>query len=198
MTASWMYSWELWASLGSGVSVGGLVLALGKYFRLGWWRPPPAPPREEDLPWADLLELFKQRRKENPGDKVSTDELLDSLLAEIGDTAPNGADWTSSPADDRRKTRRRWSNPIEVVLCSPFHNKMLHGLVINRSTGGLAILTDVPFEPDTVVGVRAIDAPSGVGFIDLCVRHSREVSKLWLIGCQYKDEIPWKAKVWFG
>ena len=226
MAAFWTYDWGIWASLFIGLSVRPGASRRRKT-PPGRRRAQVRPFPKSDLPWEDLLELLKTRYgaggKSPENEELSSDELLATLLADQpkwagapGDTefvpghpenkaAPRPLEVTAVPpdagwqaGDNRRATRRRDANPVEVMLISSFHENPVHGLVINRSTGGLAILTDVPFEPDTVVGVRAVDAPSGVGFIDLCVRHSREASKLWLIGCQYKDEIPWKAKVWFG
>src|SRR5205823_1820377 len=108
------------------------------------------------------------------------------------------ADETLPPGAERRSSRRRWANPIEVRLTSPFHEQPQHGLVINRSTGGLAVLTDANFSPGTVLFVRPEEAPASVPAVEVEVRHSRMVSKLCLIGCQYRGELPWNVKVWFG
>jgi hypothetical protein len=197
MAGSWIFSWEIWVSLGAGVGVCGLVIVFGGYFRLGRRRTPS--PCEEDLPWEDLLELLKKRAAAaGKSNELSAGALLEALLAELPKSAVarTGVNW--APEAERRRSKRRWANPVEVVLISPFHDKPLHGLVINRSTGGLAILTDVPFDPDTIVAVRAVDAPNSACYVDLCVRHAREVSKLWVIGCQYRKELPWNVKVWFG
>jgi hypothetical protein len=86
----------------------------------------------------------------------------------------------------------------KITLISPYHENLVHGLVFNRSVGGLAILTDVEFTPDTILSARAVHAPQGFGYARICVRHARQVSKLWIIGCEYTEEIPWNVKVWFG
>ena len=190
-------NWVILASIGIGVCVTSLVYVAGRKVRLR--RKVRAIP-EEDLPWEDLLVLLKERYKGKSAadEKLSSDELMDALLAELSDkiVLPEaGENWNRS---ERRRARRRWANPVAVVLISPFHAKTVHGLVINRSTGGLAILTDVAFEPETVLSVRSMEAPQGIGFADVCVRHTRKASKLWVIGCQYHGDIPWKLKVWFG
>jgi len=190
-------SWVIWASIGIGVCVTGLVFVAGR--KVDRRRKPRALP-EEDLPWEDLLILLKDRYKGKSAEdeKLSSDELMDALLAELANkiVLPEaGENWNGS---DRRRARRRWANPIQVILISPYHANTVHGLVINRSTGGLAILTDVPFEPETVLSVRSVEAPRGVGFVDVCVRHARKASKLWVIGCLYQGEIPWNKKAWFG
>jgi hypothetical protein len=124
---------------------------------------------------------------------------MQSLMLQVpegGSAPPEDVDWTAGA--ERRRSIRRWFNPIEVVVISPFHTEPLHGLVVNRSVGGLAILMDMDFESDTVLNVRPKDAPTGVGYIEVRVRHVRKASKLWVIGCQYQGEIAWNVKVWFG
>jgi hypothetical protein len=198
MSEPWLYDWVIWASLGAGLGVTGLVFALGVRFPVGRRRRKSGM-REEELPWEELLGLLKERyRGKSAADEtLSSDELIDLLLADLPNTlAPEGVDWR--PAGDRRRARRRWANPVEVTVISPFHDKPIQGLVINRSVGGMAILTDVEFAPDTILAVRPVEAPEGVGYADVCVRHSRLASRLWIVGCQYKNELPWNVKVWFG
>src|SRR5207244_3551019 len=149
---------------------------------------------EEDLPWEALLSLLKERYKGKSAEDedLSSNSLMDLLLADLpkaNGITEDDAKWV--PGAERRRTRRRWSNPVEVMIISPFHTTPIHGLVINRSSGGLAILVDIPFDPDTSLSVRALEAVKGIGFADVSVRHSRRVGKLWVIGCQYKDDVPW-------
>jgi hypothetical protein len=201
MMTSWLSDWVVWASLGIGLGVSGLVFVLGARFRLGRRRLAAAAGamREEDLPWHDLLSLLKARYsggKSPATEDLSSDELMDLLLKDLPASTPADAFW--EPAGGRRRNRRRWANPIEVTMISPFHDQPIHGLVINRSTGGMAILTDVSVTEGTVLAVRAVEAPKGISYVDVNVRHSRQASKLWIIGCQYNDEVPWNVKVWFG
>ena len=201
MTESLLTNWAVWASLGAGIGVSGLVFALGG--RALGRRRSTTIPDEEDLPWEEMLVLMKARYgaggESLVEEELGTDELM-GVLRQIPNATVAGAEaniWLEDGAD-RRTSRRRWANPVEVSLLSPFHEKPVHGLVVNRSTGGLAILTDFQFAPDTVLGVRVTDAPKGIGYVNVCVRHVRRASKLWVAGCQYKDEIPWNVKVWFG
>jgi hypothetical protein len=192
-----LFNWVIWASLGIGMCVSSLVFVLGR--KVGQRRKARAIP-EEDLPWEALLGLLKERYrgKSAADEELSSGELMDALLAELPNrTGLPEADgnWTGT---ERRRARRRWANPVEVILISPFHNKPVHGLVFNRSTGGLAILTELSFEPGTVLAVRGVEAPQGIGFANVCVRHARKASKLWVIGCQYHGEIAWNVKAWFG
>ena len=194
---SLILNWEIWATFGTGLGVGGLVLAIGKYTRFFRRRDYPVVQNEEELPWENLLEMLKAQGGDLDG--LSSEALLAELLKQMPESESDryDANWTAPPTE-RRRNRRRWHNPIEVVVISPYHEHPLHCVVINRSIGGLAILADINFEMDTVLRVRPVDAPAGIGYVNVCVRHTRDVSNMWIIGCQYQHDVPWNVKVWFG
>jgi hypothetical protein len=199
MTGSWLFDWVIWASVGIGIVVTGLVFVLGRVMRpIRLRRRMHQAFKDETVPWEDLVDLMKQRFADGRPGSDEPDQLLDSLLGELPEAAGTitGADWTAAP--ERRRSLRRWFNPVEVVLISPLHDQPLHGLVVNRSTGGLAILTDVSFDAETVLSIRPLEAPAGVGYVYIRVRHSRKASRLWVIGCEYKGDVAWNVKVWFG
>src|SRR5207237_208724 len=102
------------------------------------------------------------------------------------------------PGGERRTSRRRESTPVEVQITSQFHAQPMHGLVVNRSTGGLAILCDVELGAGLILTVRAHAAPPAVAGADVQVRHCRPAGKQWVLGCQYVKRLPWSVKVWFG
>jgi hypothetical protein len=195
---NWLSDWVLWVSLACGFGVTSLIFTVG--IGVSRFRHRRSAVREEDLPWEDLLEVLKERYrgKSAADEKLAPDELLDLLLMDMpgGTVTPEDASWT--PGSERRRSRRRWSNPVEVRIISPFHEQPVHGLVINRSTGGLAILTDVEFAPNTALSVRPVEVPEGTNYADVRVRHARQVSKLWILGCEYSADVPWNVKVWFG
>jgi hypothetical protein len=198
MSDSWLFNWMIWASLGAGVCVSGLVFTLGR--RIGRRRRQPVV-NQEELPWEQLLALMTERYagRSAADEKLSPDELMDLLMVGVPTTssaAPEGAEWFSG--GERRRARRRWTNPVEVMIISPFHDKPIHGLVVNRSTGGMAILTDFDFAVETHLSLRPLAAPQGVGYVKVQVRHIQSVSRLWIMGCAYTAELPWNVKVWFG
>src|SRR6186997_508496 len=189
MTDSWLYDWVIWTSLGIGLVVSGLVYGVGRWMRPIRMRRKVEALCEDDIPWEGLLEVMKTRYgagKSGADEELPGDEMLEELLAEVpeGTPAPADAHWSAVP--ERRRGMRRWFNPIEVVLISPVHENPLPGLVVNRSSGGLAILMDVAFDTDTVLSVRPKYAPAGVKYVYIRVRHARKASKLWVIGCQYE------------
>jgi hypothetical protein len=204
MEFSWIYDWIVWVSLIMGLAVAGLVYVVVGIVVRPFRMPQRAPVfNEEDIPWEGLHELMKGRYtdgKSPANEELPAEELMQMLMTQVSDTgidAPSGVNW-SAPQGERRRSLRRWFNPIEVVILSPFHENPLHGLVINRSTGGLAILSDISFDADTVLRVRPMDAPAGITYVEVTVRHARKASKLWVIGCQYKENVAWNVKVWFG
>jgi hypothetical protein len=99
---------------------------------------------------------------------------------------------------ERRAGHRRWGNPTEVHLFSPLWAGHVHGLVVNRSTGGLGIFLDKEVPPGTPLQARAAEAPSYVPAVQAEVRHCRKVGKGFFLGCQFSEDVPWNARVWFG
>jgi hypothetical protein len=201
--------WLTWVSLAIGLGVGWLVYMASGYILPARRRRAQAV-AEEDLPWDDLLESLKSHKKGDGGElpegweDLSPDELLKLVIvqkpgADHEAKAPlPDEDMPLPPGAERRRSRRRWNAPVDVRITAPFHEKPLHGIVVNRSTGGVAVLTDTELAPGTIIFVRAAEAPSSVPSAELLVRHSRAAGKLWLMGCQYKKEVPWSVKVWFG
>jgi hypothetical protein len=63
---------------------------------------------------------------------------------------------------DRRRSLRRKGNPVEILLgeCEATREP-LRGWVLDRSTGGLCLLTSEEIAPGTMLRVRACQAPPG-------------------------------------
>jgi len=202
--------WLTWLSLAIGLGVGGLVYTFSPYI-LRKRRRREDVPAEEDLPWEELLELLKSLQRGEGGDlpadwsACAPNELLSRLLAKVPESSRNSrpAALAELPVDvsgghERRRSRRRWSKPIEVLIIAPVCDKPLHGLILNRSTGGVALLADTDFAAGSILFVRSLEAPAGVPRAKVVVRHSRAAGKLWLTGCEYDEDVPWNVKVWFG
>jgi hypothetical protein len=166
--------------------------------------------REEDLAWDELLEVLRKRGAQRagggdvPDDDVPPEELLKELLAGLPSRSRLRPDHSALEqkfgvgGTERRGGARRWGNPTDVYLNSPFWPGAVHGLVINRSTGGLAVFVDKEALPGSKLRVRSAEAPLNVPTVELEVHHCRQVGKGFLIGCQFCGEVPWHARVWFG
>ncbi len=167
--------------------------------------------REEDLSWADLLESLRRRRQEREAAGLGADEDLppEQLFKELLPTLPTAAlrepaaalediQFHTQGGIERRSGRRRWGNPTEVYITWALGPGLVHGLVINRSTGGLGILLEQEVAAGTTIKIHAIEAPRSVPFIELEVCHCRKAGRFFLIGCQFCEEVPWNVRVWFG
>ncbi|MCI0683917.1 MAG: PilZ domain-containing protein [Gemmataceae bacterium] len=197
--------WLTWVAWASGVVVSGLVITAGSSVL----RRRRATDDDDDIPWEALLDLLKERYQGENGaayvDSMSSEELFQALLSEIPrmkrqGPPGHGADEVDClPAGaERRKSRRRWLNPVSVSFYLGLESKPRHGIVINRSSGGVAILVDRDIPPDETLFVRALEAPENVPVIQVKVRHSRRAGRMHLLGCQYCQDLPWNVKVWFG
>jgi hypothetical protein len=195
-----------WAPLVAGIAAGSLTFMAAR-MALRRRKVEGLLPDDENLPWEDLLDLLKERYSEPDGadaiGHLSPDELCRTLLADLPRRTLRALPTKFAQEDlkgmnDRRRSRRRWLNPIAVSFFAPMREHPLHGIVINRSTGGFALLADFDFVEGTVLIVRALEAPENVPAIRVQVRHSRKAGSMWLLGCEYTQELPWNVKVWFG
>src|SRR5262245_44404183 len=201
-------SWLTWLHLAMGLGVAYLVFTS----LMSWLRSRrkedelPLPPPEEDLPWEELLELMKERYQGGGelSESLDTNELCQVLLSQLPKNRPSTIPRVPEEeagvgsGTERRRTRRRWFNPTVVSFYSPLQNEPLHGIVVNRSTGGLAMLSDADFAKGTMLFVRSVEAPAFISPVKVQVRHSRPAGRMWLVGCQFTEELPWNVKVWFG
>ena len=88
-----------------------------------------------------------------------------------------------------------------IVQAEEPHNdreEPLHGWLLNRSTGGVALLVEEALETETTVQITP-DAPGGaqrwveVRVVYCCVERIR-----WRVGCQFLRRLPWDELRMFG
>jgi PilZ domain len=206
-TTSGVALWTTWAVVGTGVLVTSLVLGSARVY--GRWRHRLTyDSREEDLPWEKLLILIEKRNRDRAAaglpPQEATDEELDRLLAMLPALPdprplelPEDREFQRVGGSERRAGHRRWGNPTEVLMFSDSADQV-HGIVINRSTGGLGVYADKAIQPGTFVTIRAVEAPSYVRSVLLEVRHSLKVGAGFVLGCRFSQDIPWNVRVWFG
>jgi hypothetical protein len=205
--------WAAWLPVLVGLVVGGLVLLVA-YLRARRRRRLLFASREEDLPWDEMLEMLKEQKRhgaEGGGEDLPPDRLLELLLSRMPegptrrhDEGPDEGGPEAPPAHvawrggERRRGVRRWGKPTEVVLTSSLLPAPIRGLVLNRSTGGLAIAVEQEAQQGAVFLVRSVEAPASVPAVAVEVRHCQPVSGRFILGCQFQAEIPWNVRVWFG
>jgi hypothetical protein len=143
-----------------------------------------------------LLRRSPPRSQPSAGDGVPDGEVTPEALAYLKTPLADMSHLQSGY--ERRKSHRRWGNPVEVQLRHPQSVIPLRGVVINRSTGGLAILVDDAYATGTQLTVRAVHAPAGVDWIAIEVKNCRAAGKNHVIGCSYPESPSWNAVVWLG
>ncbi len=100
---------------------------------------------------------------------------------------------------DRRGAVRREGQPVRVTLAATtFRNGVCDGYVIDRSTGGLKIVSQDAVAPGSTLQVRAVDAPDTIGFVTLIVRSCRKNDDHYEIGCEFEKTPPWNVLLLFG
>lgn len=100
---------------------------------------------------------------------------------------------------DRRGSVRREGQPVRVVLAAnAFRNGVADGYVIDRSTGGLKIASQVAVAPGSTLQVRAVDAPDTIGFVTVIVRSCRKSDDHYEFGCEFEKTPPWNVLLLFG
>jgi hypothetical protein len=203
--------WKTWVAFGTGMLVTSLVLGLSSALYGSWRRRHrlTVNSREEDLPWEELRVQIEKRNQDRAAcglpPEEATEEELGEMIAKLPALAaprplerPEDREFSLSGGDERRAGRRRWGNPTEIRITSPDWTGSLHGLVVNRSTGGLGILADKELAPGTLMTIRAVEAPAYVPVVWIEVRHCLKAGKGFLLGCQFTQNISWSARVWFG
>ena len=200
--------WTLVVIPGVGILVAALVPAavtlLGRLRR----KPVTVGSKEEDLSWEDLLEVLRQKQGGQTID-LPDDASLDDLLKKVPAPArrapeaqvprePDEPELLPGGVAERRAGRRRWGNPIEVQISSRLWPGYVCGLIVNRSTGGVAVVLDREVPGGTAVGLRSVEAPVSTAAVEATVRHCRKAGKNYLIGCEFAGEVPWNVRVWFG
>ena len=100
---------------------------------------------------------------------------------------------------EQRGTHRRKGNPIGVQITdADAKGEPFHGVVTNRSAGGLGLEVDRPIEVNTTVSIRVVKAPVTVPWIQVLVRSCRQHENGWLLGCQFVKPPPWSIMLLFG
>jgi hypothetical protein len=100
---------------------------------------------------------------------------------------------------DRRLAPRRWGDPREVRLARPeAGGPEIHGLVINRSPGGVGLLLDEAVPVGVRLRLRLVGVPADVPWLAVQVKHCRAAGLHWFIGCEFGEPPPRNVLAWFG
>lgn len=104
-----------------------------------------------------------------------------------------------STGADRRTTVRRDGQPVPVYLNSAAFEKQTEpAYVIDRSKGGLKIISAKPLPADSTMQIRAENAPDNIPWITMIVRSCREMGNRYELGCEFEQPPPWNILLLFG
>ncbi len=105
-----------------------------------------------------------------------------------------------SAADkDKRRALRRGGNPVPVLVSDvPAQAEPFHGLVLNRSKGGLCLAVPEPVDVGRLLAVRTADFPEGLDSVQIRVRHCQRKGNSCQLGCQFVETHPWSVILIFG
>jgi len=179
------YQWEKWLPIASGIGVGSLVFVVALFFL-----------HRHRVPLLRFVMLRRFSPPEPPKQEILDEPVVPLPLVYLP-TPPEEAAYLKK-GRNRRAAIRYWGNPVEVGIISGYRVEPVRGAVVNRSTGGVALLVDEAYDEGAKLKVRAVLAPKDVGWIDVEVRNCRKAGKTWVIGCQYPEVPPWNAVVWLG
>ena len=107
--------------------------------------------------------------------------------------------FVSGSPTDKRSTPRRRGVPVAVLLSdSGGRTEPVHGAVLDRSRGGLAIAAPAPAPTGTVLSVRAARYAREMAWVPVRVRHCRPDGDGWVLGCQFLSPQHWDVLLLFG
>jgi hypothetical protein len=104
-----------------------------------------------------------------------------------------------STGADRRNTVRREGQPVPVYLNSAAFEKQTEpAYVVDRSTGGLKIISAKPLPAGSTMQIRAENAPDNIPWVTMIVRSCREMGNRYELGCEFELPPPWNILLLFG
>ena len=134
------------------------------------------------------------RRRRTPDPVYAAPAPADNL------TWRNSDYWASLPvaANDRRGIMRRDGKQIAVLVAGQEVYSPQPAYVLNRTSGGLrlAVKQDVPV--NTILWLRACNAPVTTPSARVSVRWCEEVDGYFEVGCQFQAKLPWSVLLLFG
>jgi hypothetical protein len=100
---------------------------------------------------------------------------------------------------ERRRALRRKGNPIEIrVSDAEATVEPITAWVIDRSMGGLCVLTDEEVAEGTVLSVKAANSPPGTPWVRVEVRSIKHTKHGYELGCQFVRVPPTSILLLFG
>jgi hypothetical protein len=117
--------------------------------------------------------------------------------------APDPGDWEDYDPrrryGDKRTSNRRQGGFVPLYLASPaFAGGVCTGVVLDRSTGGLRIASEVEVWPGQTLQVMAEAAPRGTPWVAVTMRNCTRERNRFILGCEFETTPPWNVLLLFG
>jgi len=104
-------------------------------------------------------------------------------------------------AGERRRATRRGGPPTLIRISRiPTGDPALgdEGLVLDRSSGGLCVAAERPFQEGDELYLRVEGAGPDFPWVAVTVRHGRDRGEFFLIGCEFQERLPLTVLLQFG
>lgn len=102
-----------------------------------------------------------------------------------GQSSPSG-----SGADRRGSPRRSVSNLPILITDARSQATPFRAFLVDRSSGGLGLWVDQPFEVGTTLNIRPEDAPARISWTQVEVRYCYKPGSHWKLGCRFIENPP--------
>jgi hypothetical protein len=99
---------------------------------------------------------------------------------------------------EKRGALRRNGNPIPVLISADAAAEPVPGSVLDRSRGGMSLLTASALPLGVVVRVRSMQYADVAPWVEVEVKHCRPAGGKWLLGCKFNQPQPWNVLLLFG
>ena len=102
-------------------------------------------------------------------------------------------------ASNKRNAFRRKGNAVQVLIREPgVKHDPIVGWVLDRSSGGLALMLPVEFSTGSRLEVRPDSQSGDALWLAVQVRSVRPQEDGWQIGCKFLATPPWSVLLLFG
>ena len=122
----------------------------------------------------DALSIFRRGkpRPQEPATNQTTEPTVDPAVL--------------NQTQERRRTPRRWGDPVQLLLWDGFPGtEPFRGWIVNRSPGGLGISSSQSVAAGTIFQVRVAIAPDSVPWIPVTVRGCYPLAGRWILSSEF-------------
>jgi hypothetical protein len=144
--------------------------------------------------WAEALNRLVEEKLLRRGSTKET-----ALDEPVQVPEENPSDQIPDANLDRRRWQRRTVNTVPIMLADKEDGDWTaKASVLNRSRGGLLLRTAQPVAEESTLWASPAEADVAFPRVAIIVRRCEPESEHWLLGCDFRDELPWEVLLRFG